>query len=167
MKTTLTTSVLLLLCLVSTLHAQNVTLEPKTISSAGGRISSPNLDLDWNIGEISTTTVTAASTLYTQGFEQPQIKENVNIDAPTKGDNEWTLYPNPTTTHIVLHSEQANFVAQTAVIFDEKGSEVMRVNITENDMPINISHFADATYLLTLLSKEQKITRTFKIIKTH
>ncbi len=69
--------IILLLAILQTgltgLQAQT-TLSPSVQATQGGQATGSNVDLQWNMGETFIPTLTAGSTILSQGFEQPEIE---------------------------------------------------------------------------------------------
>lgn len=81
------------------LQAQSVS--PQVISTNGRYVAQPNARLEYTVGELVVTTLTAAPVQLTQGFHQPYL-ETFSVDEPSATAPEAMAYPNPTTGSVRL-----------------------------------------------------------------
>jgi hypothetical protein len=151
----------LILCLpwiiVNILQAQEV------VTSAGGYATSASAKITWTIGEPVTETVTGASAILTQGFNQgdliPTLIKNPDIPGLIL-----KVYPNPTRDNLQISVGDTDLENLNYILFD-MGGKVVNKNILkgiESDIPFG--NLTPSTYFLKIYQKKKEIG-VYKIIK--
>jgi hypothetical protein len=157
MRKILTIMAGVLMCM--TLGAQSTS--PAVLSSAGGHGESGGTSVDWTLGEMSVTTLSAASTSLTQGFHQPGL-----ISVSTEddlADITLSLYPNP--TEDVLNLIYSGDEAYEYSLHGLSGQLLAQGQIVPGATDISLKALASGHYLLSVLRGDELI-KTFKIEKT-
>ena len=164
-------NLLLLLALIATttLMAQ-VQLERQVVSSGGQSTSSGNLHLEYTIGEPAVATLSSATLILTQGFQQPTQKP-VGIEVP-----EWNAdikaFPNPTADAIILEVSASDRLDLLIELFDMQGRQVPGTGIRMNvdgtaTTTIDFSGMAAGQYLVRLHDKNSNLHRTITVQKVN
>ncbi|MBE0647822.1 MAG: T9SS type A sorting domain-containing protein [Bacteroidales bacterium] len=71
--------------------------------------------------------------------------------------SEWTVYPNPASTFIMIRSESAG----TLVISDFRGSSIRTINLAKGESRIDITSLATGMYLINLITEDKTIRTKF------
>lgn len=148
---------LLLIFITTSAYAQEV------ISANGSTASTTQATVSYTIGEPVITTVSDANTTLTQGFHQSKLTITA-INGLTQSNFEIKVYPNPTQDFVIVHFNKLN--GQPAYsLYNLNGKLLGHSNITQTDVKINMTTFAEGAYLLKLFDNKQMQLQTFKIIK--
>ena len=145
------------------------TNHPEVITSAGDyfkpNASSPSLS--WTMGESVTETFSSTNNILTQGFQQGHYNI-VAIDEIKDKDVSIKVFPNPTTDFISisiksLTEKNSDYLIE---LYDLQGKKLFTANYNQNDFRLNMATYPVGTFLLKVLTKENKTLQNFKIQKT-
>lgn len=110
---------------------------------------------------ISDTTNTQARTTNAENIEQTKVVVSIN--------QEFLIYPNPTNEKLNVFYSLNNSTTTCIVITDISGKEIFREesksNIGANKRTIDTSQFQSGTYILSIISGNEKIAEKFIISK--
>lgn len=148
------------------ISAQSIT--PEVIASGGDHYVQTNAQLSFTIGEVVIETVTATNSIITQGFHQPDGASNPGFESNLPAYLGVNIYPNPSADHITVELEN-NTMDLTIELFEMTGKLVAseRIPAFQNKVEIDVSAFANASYLLSIHSKDKKHFATYSIQKTR
>ena len=132
--------------------------------AVGGNASGSGGYVSYSVGQIDFTTNTGPNGYVNQGVQQTyEIKivlgieeEQINLDVQ--------VYPNPTTSNLMLNVGQHELTNLEFQVLDMLGKVIENKKITSSIETIEMDNLPDATYFLTVKYNEQSI-KTFKIIK--
>ena len=141
-------------------------LKPDVISTAGSFYANNNNSVSWTIGECIPETFSNSGIKLTQGFHQGTYEINNAIDY-TENGMKINLFPNPATDFISLEMQVSDLKGYFYQLFDSNGKCLKNDKITSDRSQINLMGFACTTYLLNVFTPEQKLIKSFKIIKTN
>ena len=131
------------------------------IGSAGKTQSNPNLKVSWTIGETVVGLMTAGNNQLSNGYYPAMNIKTLKVEDKSL-DVQVKVYPNPTSQLLcVSHPELNSFAIQ---ITDLNGKQIYSGTIGK-DHPLNVSHYTQGIYLVTIENKETKTKNTYKIIK--
>ncbi|OFY86388.1 MAG: hypothetical protein A3F72_11350 [Bacteroidetes bacterium RIFCSPLOWO2_12_FULL_35_15] len=138
------------------------TTSPSIISSSGTNFSNGTSQLDFTLGETTTSTVTDGTTILSQGFHQPNLLIT-SINSETNYNI--TVFPNPATDVLQVQFDKLNqFV--TIELYSGEGKLLRSQQVSTGiNYQLNMSSYASGTYLLTVKDEASKM-KTFQIIKT-
>ena len=138
------------------LHAQ------QAVIAAGGDVTGGGGSVSYSIGQTAYLTKTGNNNSITEGVQQPyEISVTVGVNE-TGVTLEMSVYPNPTTGYLILNVEISENL--TYQLYDGLGRVIKKDIIKSNDTRIYLDDLANATYFLSVKSKD-KTLKTFKIIK--
>ncbi len=138
------------------LHAQ------QAVIAAGGDVTGGGGSVSYSIGQTAYLTKTGNNNSITEGVQQPyEISVTVGVNE-TGITLEMSVYPNPTTGYLILNVEISENL--TYQLYDGLGRVIKKDIIKSNDTRIYLDDLANATYFLSVKSKD-KTLKTFKIIK--
>jgi hypothetical protein len=141
-----------------------ITSAQQIISTSGGNASSSGGSVSFSIGQIAYTTVSGIAGSASQGVQQA-------FEIFSVGSNETALnisliaFPNPTADNLTLQISNYNHEKLSYQLFDLKGKQLSKGNITTHLTQIDLSNFPSATYLVNVVSNENKQIQSYKIIK--
>jgi hypothetical protein len=128
-------------------HAQNATLSPQVIASAGNYVSAGGISLSYTVGElaaIQTFTSANDSIILTQGFQQPNdiVSGLINIEKGEVGS--FSVYPIPAYTTI-WYGYQFNEPGKAEVSMFNILGQRMDYSLSENYTSGKLIHSFDCT----------------------
>jgi hypothetical protein len=136
-------------------------ISKQIIGSAGKTQSNPNLKVSWTIGEPVVGLMTAGDNQLSNGYYPAMNIKTLKVEDKSL-DVQVKVYPNPTSQLLcVSHPELNSFAIQ---ITDLNGKQIYSGTISK-DQPLDVSHYTQGMYLVTIENKETKIKNTYKIIK--
>ncbi|MBT3384533.1 MAG: T9SS type A sorting domain-containing protein [Prolixibacteraceae bacterium] len=141
----------------------NYVFSQEVIATSGQTSTNSSNQVSWTIGEIAIETVESASNTLTQGFHQTRIIVTA-LNELTTQDIEIKVYPNPTRDFVNIHFSKKIDIPSYS-LFDLSGKLIEQRNIISNEAKINMTEFAEGSYILKLISNKQQLLQTFKIIK--
>ncbi|MDZ4148302.1 MAG: T9SS type A sorting domain-containing protein [Flavobacteriaceae bacterium] len=134
------------------------------VLASGGDISGSNGSANYSVGQIIQNVVSSPSGSVFQGiqFFFPSATLSV-IDLET--NMEVIAYPNPTSSvfNIQLHDNATHEMKYE--LYNLLGQSVLNGNILGNSAAIDVSHLPNAVYLLRISNQNNRIFKTFKLIK--
>lgn len=147
-------------------------MERQVVSAYGAYEESADLALSSTVGEVSTATLEQADIILTQGFQQPNEKEDIDvgIERLTEG-LEIKVAPNPTTQKIVLELMAKQNLDLLIHLYDMNGK---RLNIGTPNLTtvlgksireIDLSNYASGQYILSLVEKQSGNKTSIRIQK--
>ena len=141
-----------------------ITSAQQIISTGGGNASSSGGSVSFSIGQIAYTTASGIAGSVSQGVQQA-------FEIFSVGSNETALnisliaFPNPTADNLTLQISNYNREKLSYQLFDLKGKQLSKGNITTHLTQIDLSNFPSATYLVNVVNNENKQLQSYKIIK--
>lgn len=137
-------------------------LSPQVISSSGTSFANGSNQLDWTLGELSTSSLTNGSNSLSQGFHQP----NLSITSIDNFDETYglTIFPNPAIDLLQIQFEKAN-----ENNFIELYSTEGKLLLTQESnfatlCQIDMSKYDVGTYLVKIHNKNTK-GKSYRIVK--
>jgi hypothetical protein len=143
---------LIIICVVlfGCVQLQGQSLERTVIGSAGIAIQNASGGLSFTVGEVATN----GSNLLTQGFQQPEVKNNIGVINVQGMNAQAIVFPNPTVDMLNIKSNLPNMGIQNVSykIVDNYGKTVLQGTIASNGGMIDVVSLASASYVLILSS---------------
>lgn len=144
---------------LSNIYAQSLT--PQVIASSGTSFSNASSRLEFTIGEVATSSLTAGGNTLTQGFHQPEIRftsiENYGNDFV------FTLYPNPTEQFVTVESTKEDNMQLH--VFDLNGKAIMVSSVFQQKITVDLQTLAAGSYVLRITTKEGMPLHSYTVIK--
>lgn len=141
------------------LSAQSLTSE--VVATSGTSFSGAGTTLDFSIGEVATSTLTAGVHTLTQGFHQPEIHfaslENYN------GDFALTLYPNPTEQFVTVETTKEDLLK--IQVYDANGKILMVSPVFSQKTSIDLLTWAAGSYVMVVSTKAGVPVHSYTVIK--
>lgn len=143
----------------SSVSAQSLT--PQVTASAGTSFSSASAKLEFTVGEVATSTLTAGSNTLTQGFHQPKIQfasiQNYNDDYV------FTLYPNPTEQFVTVESTKEDDMQLH--VYDANGKAIYVSSVFQQKITVDLEMLAAGSYVLRITTKAGVPLHSYTVIK--
>ena len=151
---------LIIIILVSSIgYSQSISKQ--VIGTAGKTQANSNLKVSWTTGEPVVGLMTAGGNQLGNGYYPAMNVKALKIEDNAL-DLQFKVYPNPTSQMLyVLHPELNTFAIQ---ISDLNGKQIYSGTIDKNQ-PLDVSHYTQGMYLVTIENKEANKKNTYKIIK--
>jgi hypothetical protein len=145
---------------MGTAIAQNATV------TAGGTATGSGGTLTYTIGQIADQKVEGNGRYVIEGVQQPYEIQVVGINSYPNITLEAILYPNPTSSKVVLSIRNYEIPSQglTAQLYDFNGKMVKSIVVKDLDTEIDFSAYAAATFQLRIVD-DKTLLKTFKVVK--
>ena len=156
-------TILSILFFILNIQAQQI--ERQVIATAGGYDSTANLSVSWTIGEPFTQTLTGDSITITQGFQQPSIIIS-EISKELLQSIQVSAYPNPTSDklNIIIDGAAERYII-TLCDINGKKLNVIQTESTLNPISLDMTPYADGSYILTITQQSSGKVNNYKIVK--
>lgn len=150
------------------INAQEISLEPSVIASAGGYAENGNISLSWTLGEIAVTTLYGDNMILTQGFQQPytlgtSINLNDNVDWNIKA------FPNPVRSELKIEFDLNKGDDFWIEIQDVTGRTIQlkqHKEVQSGDIiTVDMSEFKYGVYFFKIFTPDRKQMRVLSIRK--
>jgi len=147
------------------LLSQAQTLSPEVISTAGGKMQSSTISLDWTLGEMAVTRWNTPNGFTTEGFHQPILQITL---LPEYSSPKVSIAPNPVQSTLNVRVSEAPQKTLFAQLVDVQGRIlVQRTNLGLGNTEFNLSNLPAGTYFLQVSHLTGKTIEAFKVVKTH
>ena len=151
--------VLLLLASTFSVKAQDTT------STSGGNALGSGGSASYTIGQVVFTYQVGSNGSVSQGVQQPyEISTALETEEAIGITLQCIIYPNPTTSNVILKIENYNIENLKYFIFDINGRRIANKKITSNETLIYMENLAEASYFIRIMENTKEL-KTFKIIK--
>lgn len=153
--------IVVLLLLVSTFFVQ----AQETITASGGNASGGGGSVSYTIGQVAYTYQEGLNGSVSQGVQQPyEITIDLEEEEAIGITLQCIVYPNPTTSNVILKVNGYSFENLMYSIFDINGRSIANMKITSDETFIYMENLAGATYFIKITENNKEL-KTFKIIK--
>lgn len=140
-----------------------ITFAQEVVSSAGKSQNNSGYEVSWTIGEPVIKTLSTGNTILTQGLHQTKLTIT-SIEEIANLKNVVSVFPNPTHQFAVVKFNQLS-EQNSYKLYDLSGKVIQTKKIISEETKINLSQFAQGTYLLKIIQSNGQPIQTFKIIK--
>jgi hypothetical protein len=152
---------LLLLLFPLSVIAQEVT--PEVIASSGNSIKTSGGQVSWTLGEVATETFTAGETILTQGFLQSEISVETRYTDPVL-QLAMKVYPVPATGFVTLDFQEIQ-EGLSVELYNVQGTKVISHAVNSERFQIDLSALPSSEYILKIISVNNKMIKSYTIIK--
>lgn len=153
--------IVVLLLLASTFFVQ----AQDTTSTSGGNALGSGGSTSYTIGQVAFTYQAGSNGSVSQGVQQPyEISTALETEEANGITLQCIVYPNPTTSNVILLIENYNIENLVYSIYDINGRSIANKKITSNETLIYMENLAEATYFIKVMDNTKEL-KTFKIIK--
>lgn len=135
------------------------------ISVSGGNATDKSGTVNYTVGQNIYITQTNSNGSVMQGIQRPyEISVITDINQSKNINLVCSVYPNPTSTFLMLNVENFEKEQLSYQLFDIMGKVLLDKSITENQIKISMESYSPSTYFLKISNIKNEI-KTFKIIK--
>lgn len=146
-------------CGFASLLAQSLT--PQVIASSGTIYSNASSSIEFTIGEVATSTLTAGGNTLTQGFHQPEIRFASLEDY--SNNYAFNLYPNPTEQFITVESTKEDDMQ--VHLYDANGKVILVSSVFQQKITVDLQTLAAGSYILMVTKKSGEPLHSYTVIK--
>lgn len=157
-------TLLLFLGLFSAGWGYSQSASPSVIASDGDHINAGSFQLDYTVGEVVIETVYGDSLTLTQGFHQPNLMLISGIDELPELTVK--VYPNPTAGQLQIQTSSETLSLRWQLT--NTNGQVLIQSKTATTSPsetLDLANFPAGTYWLSFRNLENRILKSFQIIK--
>ena len=141
-----------------------LTTGAQQVLSSGGKSSTVSgVTLSWTIGEPVIETYTSGQHIVTQGFHQTKLVITALNELELSSDDV-IVYPNPAHESVTVKMNYTG-AGKIVAFYDANGKKLWQNICKTNEVKVEMSGYPAATYFIKILSKENKSSQTFKILK--
>ena len=155
---------LLLLLVISTLTFS--LFGQSAVVPLGGTANGSGGTVTYTVGQIADQRVEGGGQYIIEGVQQPFEIQEVGISNYPNITLEAVLYPNPTTSKVMLSIRKYDIPSYglTAQLYDFNGKLVKSFIVNDFDTEIDLSEYASTTYYLRIVD-DKTLLKTFKVVK--
>jgi hypothetical protein len=149
------------------IHSQE--FKPESISNGGGLLWNSNVKMTYTIGETVAGTISNATTLLTQGFQQTWSVIPVSVSKLPDDNFKINVYPNPSKDLINISLQKGNLESTIIELFDLNGKVLLKQIVTDKstEKQISLSNYPECIYSLKITTISGKKIGTYKIQKIN
>ena len=149
--------------------AAGAAMSQTAITFVGGDAASHSGSISYTCGETAVQhsvaraiTVVNITEYFIEGIQQTYGDKNADIVQPL--GIAIVVYPNPTADWVTIsHSGNTNSMEYT--LFDIAGRNLLRGDMEENEVHVDMSALPSGTYLLQIVNPQENKKNSYKIIK--
>ncbi len=136
------------------------------VVTTGGSATGSGGTVTYTVGQIADQKVEGNGQYIIEGVQQPFEIQTVGINNYPNITLEAILYPNPTTSKVMLSIRKYDIPSYglTAQLYDFNGKLVKSFVVKDLDTEIDFSEYAAATYHLRIVDNKT-LLKTFKVVK--
>jgi len=136
------------------------------VVTTGGSATGNGGTVTYTVGQIADQKVEGSGQYIIEGVQQPFEIQAVGINSYPNITLEAILYPNPTTSKVLLSIRKYDIPSYglTAQLYDFNGKLVKSFIVKDLDTEIDFSDYAAATYHLRIVDNKT-LLKTFKVVK--
>lgn len=137
----------------------------QAIPTTGGNATGSGGSMSYTIGQVAFTYQASLNGYVSQGVQQPyEISVALATEEAIGITLDCIVYPNPTTSYVILKINNHSIENLTYYIFDINGKDITKNKITNQETVIYMENLAAATYFIKIMDNTKEL-KTFKIIK--
>jgi hypothetical protein len=155
--------ILILFFLIPIIVLAEPKLERSTVNTGGGEYKGNNINISYSIGEIAVESKSTPTIILTQGFQQPDTLNGVDVrfDQPNIGVK---VFPNPAGYKLTIEFPDNNTSEIIYALIDIKGETIIEGKlIGVKTQEIDLSKFTNGTYYL-IIRMDQEVQK-IKVMK--
>ncbi|QGY45031.1 T9SS type A sorting domain-containing protein [Maribellus comscasis] len=139
------------------LQAQEVISPSGLTQQTGGYV------ISWTVGEPVINKVSKGNTILTQGFHQSKLIITA-VEELIESINQVNVFPNPTAQFAIIKFDQLP-EKNIYHLFDINGKLLSSKEIKSTETQIDLTPYANGSYLLKIIQEDNLPIQTFKIFK--
>mgnify|MGYP000953584297 FL=1 len=153
-----------ILLLVTGLLWAGLAQAQESANASGGDATGSGGTVAYSVGQVVYTTNTNATGTVSQGVQQAYEIFTVGIKE-TELNISLSVFPNPTADNLTLQISDYNNEILRYQLIDMQGKIIDARQISAQQTQIDMNSLPSATYFINVVNQENKIVKSFKIIK--
>ena len=153
-----------ILLLVTGLLWAGLAQAQESANASGGDATGSGGTVAYSVGQVVYTTNTNATGTVSQGVQQAYEILTVGIKE-TELNISLSVFPNPTADNLTLQISDYNNEILRYQLIDMQGKIIDARQISAQQTQIDMNSLPSATYFINVVNQENKIVKSFKIIK--
>ena len=137
----------------------------ESANTSGGNATGDGGTLTYSVGQVVYTTNTGANGTVSQGVQQTFEISIVTGIKETALSITLSAFPNPTATNLTLQISDYNNEKLTYQLLDMQGKLMRSGEIVGEQTQIDMKILPSTIYFVNIVSQENKIVKSFKIVK--
>jgi hypothetical protein len=150
--------VLILYFFSSSINAQEAVL------TSGGNAGNATGSVSYSLGQVAYVYASASNGSLSSGVQQPYEISTLGINDFPEITLQMSVYPNPTSTNVILKIQDLNSQNFNYQLLDGNGKIISNDKVNNSETSISLENLAASIYFLTVLENNKSI-KNFKIIK--
>ncbi len=139
-----------------------VSLKKSSISTSGGTMTSGNQEVIFTVGETNIQEVDTGNMHLSEGFIGPDVVEALGItDYGTLSGI--SVYPNPVKDDFTINLPQNG--TYEVYLYNLQGKQIFNRKVNGTRQNFDISRLTATGYMLIVIDRDNKLKKSFKIIK--
>lgn len=149
----------------TTILGKAQSLSPEVISTAGGKMQTATISLDWTLGETAVSRWNTPRGFTTEGFHQPILEVSL---LPEYSSPKVSIAPNPVQSTLNVLVSDAKQKVLFGQLVDIQGRVlVQRTNLSSGNTEFNLSNLPSGIYFLKVSQQNGKPIEVFKVVKAN
>ena len=153
----------IIILFILTIFCQLTNAQNGAVATGGNAIGSGG-SFSYSVGQIADKFATSANGSLSEGVQQPFEILTLGTDDFPNILLEMTVYPNPTTSNVILKINDLDSENLRFQILDLTGKLISKDLIVNSETQISFENLNSGIYFLKVI-QSNKIIKTFKIIK--
>lgn len=149
---------LIIALIILTFHS----LAQQATTASGGDAIGNGGSIAYSIGQITGNTITFRTGSVEQGVQHAY---EIYLNTPTDSISSLIVYPNPTKDVLVLSIGNYKHEQLSYYLYDIQGKLLEFSTISEENTQISMKLLPVSTYILSIVSSEDKRVQSYRIIK--
>ena len=155
-------TLLIIMMLFMYVATAQVNVKKSNVSTSGGTMTSGSQEVIFTVGETNIQEVDTGNTHLSEGFIGPDIAGALGItDYGTLSGI--SVYPNPVKDNFNLSLPQSG--TYEVYLYNLQGKQIFFRQVNGTQQNFDISRLTAAGYMLIVIDRENKLKKSFKIIK--
>lgn len=150
--------------LIGALFVSGLTFSQQSVNTTGGNASGAGGTVSYSVGQIVYTTSYGTTGSVAQGVQHAYEIYTVDVQE-VELNISLAVFPNPTTEHLTLQVEDANYEKLSYGLYDMQGKLLSKEKLTARETTIEMKNYAKATYFIHVVNDKNQKIQSFKVIK--
>lgn len=154
----------MLLFAFTAVFAQQPSVSPQVIASAGNSGSAGSYIIDWTLGETVIETIEGTNNILTQGMHQTKLVVTGTEELIFPG-LEVKVYPNPTSDILMIEIIQSGNDIFSYELTDIAGRKIALRQMQSDIEELDMSNYVSGIYMIRVINLARGNVKVCKIIK--
>lgn len=136
----------------------------ESVNASGGNATGSGGTISYSVGQVAYTSNSSNTGSVAQGVQHAYEIFTLGVEE-TALNISLTAFPNPTMENLTLQISDFNNEKLSYQLYDMQGKQLIQGEVIANKTEINTSSLPTASYFIDIVNQENKIVKSFKIIK--